>query len=514
MRAAATLLLLLFAGPFSAVKAQPATPSGAGGGFDVQIAMSVITAALTFIAPRALDPVSVQQLALWGLGAPGSLDSALSTQFSGGVILVLQGGKTVFSREAPDGDGAAAWGALVADALQAAAAASPDFRAAGTQGALVSFFDEVFNHLDPYSRYVPPAAADQDRARRSGEAGAGITITRSGTGFVVAAVNADGPGAEAGIRTGDRVIAVDGQATAGEDLGTVQGWVAGEEGTDVSITVRGRRGPARTIDVERAITPPETVFASRMNDILLIRISGFSVDTDQRLETELARFLGAPPGGARGIRGIVLDLRGNRGGLLRQAVAAIDLLLDHGLIAITAGRNPQAAHEWRASGRDVADGRPMVVLVDGRSASAAEIMAAALADEGRAVVVGSATLGKGLVQTIGTLPGGGELFVSWSRVLAPDGWPLQSLGVLPQVCTSVGPDALSQQLQALDRGTQPMAAALARHHAARAPLPAAEALALRSPCPASEARDADLATARFLIAHPLAYAVARLTPTP
>ena len=136
------------------------------------------------------------------------------------------------------------------------------------------------------------------------------------------------------------------------------------------------------------------------------------------------------------------------------------------MVAITAGRDPQAAHEWHGSGTDLAGGRPVVVLVDGRSASAAEIMAAALSDGGRAVVVGSATLGKGLVQTIKVLPDGGELFVSWSRVLAPLGWPIQGLGVLPQVCTSLGPDNLASQLQALDRGTSLLPGdAIARHRA-------------------------------------------------
>lgn len=141
-------------------------------------------------------------------------------------------------------------------------------------------------------------------------------------------------------------------------------------------------------------------------------------------------------------------------------------------------------------------------------------MAAALEDQGRAVVVGSATLGKGLVQTIATLPDGGELFVSWSRVLAPAGWPIQGLGVLPQLCTSLGQDQTTAQLQSLDRGAQTMEPALTRHRAARAPLPAAEILALRNACPASEARDADLTAARFLITHPQAYAAARFVPPP
>ena len=152
------------------------------------------------------------------------------------------------------------------------------------------------------------------------------------------------------------------------------------------------------------------------------------------------------------------------------------------------------------------------MLVDGRTASAAEILTAALSDRGRAVVVGSATLGKGLVQTIAPLPDGGELFVTWSRVLAPRDWPLQGLGVLPQVCTSLGHDALASELASLDDGTQPMAEALAHHRAARAPLPPAQALAIRGACPAAEGTDADITTADYLIQHPAAYVTALLPP--
>jgi carboxyl-terminal processing protease len=184
--------------------------------------------------------------------------------------------------------------------------------------------------------------------------------------------------------------------------------------------------------------------------------------------------------------------------------------MDHGLIAITAGRDPQAAHEFHAAGGDMTNGRPLVVMVDGRSASAAEIMAAALADNARAVVVGSSTLGKGLVQTITPLPDGGELFVTWSRVLAPLGWPIQGLGVLPQVCTSLGRDALQRQLENLSRGIQDMAPALARERAARAPVPPTEIMALRAPCPAAEGQDLDMIAAHYLIDRPEAYATALL----
>jgi carboxyl-terminal processing protease len=151
-------------------------------------------------------------------------------------------------------------------------------------------------------------------------------------------------------------------------------------------------------------------------------------------------------------------------------------------------------------------------MVDGRTASAAEVLAAAIADRGRGGVVGSSTLGKGLVQTLTPLPDGGELYVTWSRILAPRGWPIQGLGLLPQVCTSLGQQSLSWQLAALSEGRQPMAPAVETHRAARAPLPPAQVIAIRNACPAAEGRDADLETARQLIRDAAAYAAALLPP--
>ncbi len=509
MRTALTLLVILLTGP---AWTGPAWAGPARDRFAADMAGPVFTAALQFIAPRALEAVSIQQLALWGLRGVTTLDPALMPELRDGVVSLRRGGVVLFQRAAPAEADSAAWGLLAADLAASAWAVSPAMQAEGGQAVITSFFDELFNHLDPYSRYVPPAAADQDRARRSGEAGAGLQVGRVGQAFVVQGVNADGPGAEAGIRIGDRITAIDDQPTRGEDLSTVLGWISGLEGTDLSLTVRSRNGRVRTVEIERAVLPPETVFTTRAGDAVVIRIAAFSSDTDQRLARDLDRAL--PRAGTAGVRGFVIDLRGNRGGLLRQAVTATGLFLGAGIVATTAGRNPQAAHEWQAGRGSAAQDLPLVVLVDGRSASAAEIMAAALADQGRGVVVGSSTLGKGLVQTITTLPDGGELFVSWSRVLAPSGWPIQGLGVLPQVCTSLGADQLAQQLASLEQGASRMAPALTRHRAARAPLPTAEIIEQRNACPAAEGRDGDMATARYLINHPAAYAAALLSPPP
>jgi carboxyl-terminal processing protease len=133
-----------------------------------------------------------------------------------------------------------------------------------------------------------------------------------------------------------------------------------------------------------------------------------------------------------------------------------------------------------------------------------------LADNRRAVVVGSETLGKGLVQTLTSLPDGGELYVTWARVLAPRGWPLQTLGLMPNICTSLGAEALNNQLSALAAGQNLLAPLLAQSRAARANVPVTQILAIRDACPAAIGGDLDLAAARFLFAQPAAYQAALL----
>jgi carboxyl-terminal processing protease len=507
------LLLLLFAAPAHAEPvptSQTATSSGnATPGWNPALATDVATTALAFMAPRTLEPIPVAQLALWGLSGLTALDPALGVTLRDGRLRLALADRMLAMRPPPPGNDPRAWAQTATEFATAAWGFSAPVRKAGTEGVLHAFFDEMFNHLDPYSRYVAPREAAEDRARRTGRAGAGVTLVQQGNTVVVQAAIADGPGARAGLRPGDRILSVDEQSTAGQDATVVAEWIAGPEDTTVVIALRTREGRVRTVRILREMVPPETVFAERTGEVLVLRITGFNYRTNARLERELARGVAGP----RPPSGIVLDLRGNRGGLLREAVAVADELLNAGVVATTAGRDPEASRVWRSYDGAMAADIPAVVAVDGRSASAAEIVAAALADRGRAVVVGSSTLGKGLVQTIAPLPDGGELFVTWSRVLAPLGWPIQGLGVLPQVCTSLGQDVLERQLATLDAGSQPMAPAIARHRAARAPLPSAQVLAIRNACPAAEARDADMDAARFLIAHPAAYAAALLAPT-
>lgn len=502
----AILLLLVTLAPLAA----RADPLAIGRNLNQRLTADVFATALEFMAPRTLEAVPIPEMALWALAGLTRIDPNLTPSMTDGTLILAAPGRVLFARRAPADDDARDWGAAIASVAHAAWIESASVRDAGTQGIIAALFGELCGRLDPFSRYAPPAEADSDRMRRAGAAGIGAEVARRGGGVVIAEVADDGPAAAAGLRPGDWLEEVDGEKVQGASLEAVAALLAGPEGTSVVLTLRGRDGERRSIEVERTLRPPQTVAAERRADVLVLRVTGFTSDTGARLAQALLDSISAP----HRPRGLVLDLRGNRGGLLRQAVAAAETLLPHGTVATTSGRDPASVHDFVAHGIDLSAGLPVVVLVDAGSASAAEILAAALADQHRAVVVGSATFGKGLVQTVVPLPDGGELLISWSRVLAPLGWPIQGLGVLPQVCTSLGQPALLHQLDLLGRGEQPMSAALMRARAARPRLSPADILEIRTACPAGSGRELDLMAAHRLLHDPTAYAAALIGPPP
>jgi carboxyl-terminal processing protease len=206
------------------------------------------------------------------------------------------------------------------------------------------------------------------------------------------------------------------------------------------------------------------------------------------------------------LRGLVLDLRGNPGGLLDQSVAVADLFVTRGPLVSTRGRHPASRQYYNATPDDIADGLPIVVLVNGGSASAAEIVAAALQDAGRAIVVGSTSYGKGTVQSVLPLPNEGELTLTWAKFYAPAGYTLHEHGVVPTVCTS----ALGEN------ETNPVAAIRkAALHSESAPIVRKARIALdedgwrelRQTCPAqTNDNKLDIEVAKRLLADPTLYA--------
>jgi carboxyl-terminal processing protease len=468
----------------------------------------VLAEAFRLVLERHIERAQPGDLALWSLRGLAALDPRLDPALRGAELRLMVEDRAVGAAPlaplgARDPAGASvALGATLGALYEAAWRASPALRRAGSERLMASGFEEVFNHLDPYSRYVTPADARAARERRVGQSGLGLRVAVQGDGLALVAITPGGPAAQAGLRAGERLLAVDGRPLGPRDPGLAAALLEGPEGSSVTLTLL-RGGRRRDVVLVRELVVPETVEAERQDEILWIRVTGFSVLTERRLTAVLVDgFAQRPP------RGVVLDLRGNRGGLLTQAVAVADAFLADGQVARTEGRHPDAVRSYNAGGTDLAQGRPVVVLVDGRTASAAEIVAMALAERRRAVVVGSATMGKGLIQLVAPLPNEAEILVTWSQVVAPSGWPIQGLGVLPALCTSLGPEALAGGLARLAEGDPPMARALARQRAARPPVLPSEVAALRGACPPAEGRPDDRPAARALIEQPAAYGTA------
>ena len=192
-----------------------AEPLG-GSGMPHFLLADVFGTALAFMAPRTLDPTPVSDLTLWGLHGITALDPAISSRINAGQI-TLQGPRgVILSLPAPAPNDAAGWGNAAARLAEAAASVSAPVRQAGAQGMIQSFFEELFNHLDPYSRYVSPDGATSDRARRRGLGGVGISMLAAKHTLAVGDVAPGSPADLAGVQIGDLVLAVDGHATAGK----------------------------------------------------------------------------------------------------------------------------------------------------------------------------------------------------------------------------------------------------------------------------------------------------------
>jgi carboxyl-terminal processing protease len=287
----------------------------------------------------------------------------------------------------------------------------------------------------------------------------------------------DGPGARAGFKPDDLITHVDGKAVTGIDPETIHQHLRGSIGSRIAVTVV-RPGGIQMVTLTRALIVPETVGFERRGSVAHIRLYSFNQETTRTLRAAVKR---AKNEIGPELAGIVLDLRDNPGGLLDQAIGVADLFMESGRIITTRGRHPHSHQNFDATKGDIAYGLPVVVLVNGNSASASEIVAAALQDSGRAVVAGTISYGKGMIQTVIRMPNQGELTLTSAQVLAPSGYSIHRVGVLPSVCTA-GDSAADRILAALKDGTiSPLPIAL-RNSARPEDMPVL--VRLRSGCPA------------------------------
>jgi len=285
--------------------------------------------------------------------------------------------------------------------------------------------------LDPYSRYLDPATQRIERSDAGGSfGGLGLEVEAGGDAVRVVAPMRGGPAALAGLQRGDLIVRIDDQPLAGLPLSEAVARLRGAPGTPVSITVQ-RPGveQAFTVSITRDTIRRQLLRWNMEDEVLVLRIGSFSGPVSAALQQAVGEALAA-----RLPRAVLLDLRGNGGGLLREGVATADAFLGQGEIASMRGRTPANQRTWKADPTELLAGLPMVVLVDHRSASATELVAAALQSHGRATVMGQRSFGKGTVQTTYSLGDNqGALKLTTAAYLGPAGRAVQQVGVTPDI---------------------------------------------------------------------------------
>ncbi|WP_270725827.1 S41 family peptidase [Shimia sp. Alg240-R146] len=292
----------------------------------------------------------------------------------------------------------------------------------------------MLTSLDPHSSYLSPDDAEDMRVQTRGEfGGLGIEVTQE-EGFVkVVSPIDDTPADAAGIEAGDFITHVDGESVLGLNLDQAVEMMRGPVGSEIVITVV-REGETEPFDVTivRDTIKLTAVRTRTVGDSVVLRVTTFNDQTTPNLESGFAKQV-EELGGMDSVNGIVLDLRNNPGGLLTQAIKVSDSFLEKGEIVSTRGRNPQDGERYNAEPGDLAEGKPIVVLINGGSASASEIVAGALQDHRRAIVVGTKSFGKGSVQTVMPLRGEGAMRLTTARYYTPSGRSIQALGVSPDI---------------------------------------------------------------------------------
>jgi carboxyl-terminal processing protease len=299
----------------------------------------------------------------------------------------------------------------------------------------------MLTNLDAHSSYFDPKTYDAMQTKAAGAyGGVGLVVTvKDGIASVFEPMDGT-PASRAGLKTGDDIVAIDGAQMKGHTLDDVSSRMRGAAGSAVTITIG--RGNAKPFDVKltREAIEVERLTYKREGDVGYIKIVAFSDRTDPDLRAAVAA-LKKQIGPS--LKGYVVDLRDDGGGVLQAAIDVSDDFLDAGEIVSVRGRGPDAVERYDAHPGDIANGKPVVVLTNGGTASASEIVAGALQDHRRATIMGMLTFGKGSVQSVIPLDNGegGALHMTTARYYTPVGRSIQVTGIVPDIVVSGGPDA-------------------------------------------------------------------------
>jgi carboxyl-terminal processing protease len=290
----------------------------------------------------------------------------------------------------------------------------------------------MLSGLDPHSSYMNAKQWADMQVQTKGEfGGLGLEVTEDGGLVKVISPIDDTPAARAGMKSGDLILSIDGKSVEGLSLNDAVDKMRGPPGSTIAITLK-REKVDKPIDVTltRETIHIQVVKSALYNDVGYIRLSSFNEESDPKLREAIDKLKAESKGN---LRGLVFDLRNNPGGLLDQAVDVSEDFIPEGEIVSTRARHTEESQRWDAKGTDLIEGLPLVVLINGGSASASEIVAGALQDHRRAVILGTRSFGKGSVQTVIPLGNDGAMRLTTARYYTPSGRSIQGLGIAPDV---------------------------------------------------------------------------------
>lgn len=436
-------------------------------GFPRGPARQVFQTGFKHINELFVEPVSISQIAVHGLKGLKTLDPDVAIDQTGDQLKITVG-QTALSYKTPADNDVRGWAVLTVEALESGREMSQKLRDADSEKLYQIVFEKGLQDLDRFSHYSGRDQAREERAQRSGFGGIGVLLDSKVDGRVFSTVS-DAPAQRAGVQAGDLIIGVDGVSIQGKTNAEIAPLLRGPIGTSVDVTVQREASAPFAVRIRRSKIVEESArYRRELGNIAYFKVSTFNVETASTLINLLGKARREMGGN---MRGIILDLRDNRGGLLDQGIAVADMFLQRGRIMTAGGRHPESQRPYDAAGDDQSGGLPMIVLVNRNSASSAEIVAAALQDQRRALVVGQRSYGKGSIQNVLPLPNEGDLHITWAKFYGPEGYSLDRLGVMPSICVREQGPSAAKVLDDLRNGRiDPLATIKARRAAAELPL--------------------------------------------
>ena len=313
----------------------------------------------------------------------------------------------------------------------------------------------MLSSLDPHSGFLPPRSYEDMQIDTKGSfGGLGIEVTQE-EGFVkVVSPMDDTPAFRAGVEAGDYITHIDGEPILGLSLSEAVEKMRGPVGEKIVITiVRVSEDEPFDVTIVRDTIKLVAARVRYEDNVVIMRVSTFNEQTIPNLKDGVKKVL-QENNGMRNVNGFILDLRNNPGGLLSEAVSVSDLFLNEGEIVSTRGRTDSDMDRFTASKGDLAEGLPLILLINGGSASASEIVAGALQDHSRAILVGTKTFGKGSVQTIVPLDGDVAMRLTTARYFTPSGRSIQAMGVSPDIIVEQQPPVSKEDLEEMKQGRE------------------------------------------------------------